>query len=229
MATFSARVHLSTDPGERLAPTAAAAVVPGDRATDEREAWTGARLDATGGPGASSTWSPKRRWPRASAGSGSASAAGWRSGTTRPPMRGRVALVTGATSGIGLATATALAGLGADVHLVGRDPARGAAALRHGGGCRRRAGPGSTWSTSRSPPPCRPRGEASPPADAPRRAGPQRRGPHPHLPDHRRWRGAHARHPRARPLPADRRTGPGCSSPRTCPDDQPAPRPPSSP
>jgi dehydrogenase/reductase SDR family protein 12 len=46
-----------------------------------------------------------------------------------PPMVGRVALVTGATSGIGLATATALAGLGADVHLVGRDPTRGATAL----------------------------------------------------------------------------------------------------
>jgi NAD(P)-dependent dehydrogenase (short-subunit alcohol dehydrogenase family) len=46
-----------------------------------------------------------------------------------PPMKGWVALVTGATSGIGLAVATALAGLGADVHLVGRDPARGAAAL----------------------------------------------------------------------------------------------------
>ena len=46
-----------------------------------------------------------------------------------PSMRGRVALVTGSTSGIGLATATALAGLGADVHLVGRDPRRGAATL----------------------------------------------------------------------------------------------------
>ncbi len=46
-----------------------------------------------------------------------------------PPMRGRVALVTGATSGIGLAAASALAGLGADVHLVGRDPGRGATAL----------------------------------------------------------------------------------------------------
>ena len=39
-----------------------------------------------------------------------------------PRMKGRVTLVTGATSGIGLAAATALAGLGADVHLVGRDP-----------------------------------------------------------------------------------------------------------
>ncbi len=55
-----------------------------------------------------------------------------------PPMKGRVALVTGATSGIGLATATALAGLGADVHLVGRDPGRGATAL----GAVEAAGPG---------------------------------------------------------------------------------------
>jgi dehydrogenase/reductase SDR family protein 12 len=46
-----------------------------------------------------------------------------------PPMEGRIAVVTGATSGIGLATATALARLGADVHLVGRDPARGATAF----------------------------------------------------------------------------------------------------
>ena len=46
-----------------------------------------------------------------------------------PPLRGRVALVTGATSGIGLATATGLARLGAEMHLVGRDPRRGAEAL----------------------------------------------------------------------------------------------------
>jgi len=55
-----------------------------------------------------------------------------------PPMNGRVAAVTGATSGIGLATATALASLGADVHLVGRDPGRGATAL----GAVEAAGPG---------------------------------------------------------------------------------------
>jgi dehydrogenase/reductase SDR family protein 12 len=46
-----------------------------------------------------------------------------------PPMKGSTVLVTGATSGIGLATATALASLGAEVHLVGRDPERGAKAL----------------------------------------------------------------------------------------------------
>ena len=46
-----------------------------------------------------------------------------------PSMDGRVVLVTGATSGIGLATATALAGLGATVHLVGRDPERGRKAV----------------------------------------------------------------------------------------------------
>ena len=55
-----------------------------------------------------------------------------------PPMDGRVALVTGATSGIGLATATALAGLGAHVHLVGRDAGRGEDALD----AVERAGPG---------------------------------------------------------------------------------------
>ncbi len=46
---------------------------------------------------------------------------GWR---TPPGMEGRAVVVTGATSGIGLAAATALAGLGATVTLVGRDPER---------------------------------------------------------------------------------------------------------
>jgi NAD(P)-dependent dehydrogenase (short-subunit alcohol dehydrogenase family) len=41
-----------------------------------------------------------------------------------PPMNGQVAVVTGGTSGIGLAAAGAMAGLGATVHLVGRDAAR---------------------------------------------------------------------------------------------------------
>lgn len=43
------------------------------------------------------------------------------------PMDGKVCLVTGATSGIGRATVQALAGLGATVAIVGRDPARGEA------------------------------------------------------------------------------------------------------
>jgi NAD(P)-dependent dehydrogenase (short-subunit alcohol dehydrogenase family) len=40
-------------------------------------------------------------------------------------MRGRICLVTGGSSGVGLATARGLAGLGATVLLVSRDPGRG--------------------------------------------------------------------------------------------------------
>ncbi len=46
-----------------------------------------------------------------------------------PDQRGRAAVVTGATSGIGLAVATALAGAGAAVILTGRSAERGATAL----------------------------------------------------------------------------------------------------
>ncbi|WP_186022320.1 SDR family oxidoreductase [Burkholderia gladioli] len=46
-----------------------------------------------------------------------------------PDQRGRFALVTGATGGIGLETALALAGAGARVLLAGRDDAKGAEAL----------------------------------------------------------------------------------------------------
>nr|WP_206282399.1 SDR family oxidoreductase [Streptomyces rhizosphaericus] len=52
-------------------------------------------------------------------------------------MRGKVALVTGATSGIGAATAEAVAGRGAYVLVAGRDAARGEAvvgAIRERGG-----------------------------------------------------------------------------------------------
>lgn len=48
----------------------------------------------------------------------------------RPGMEGKVALVTGGTSGIGKATATALAAMGADVIVVGRNPERGEEAVR---------------------------------------------------------------------------------------------------
>lgn len=44
-------------------------------------------------------------------------------------MGGKVALVTGGTSGIGKATATALSAMGADVVVVGRDPERGEKAV----------------------------------------------------------------------------------------------------
>ena len=45
-------------------------------------------------------------------------------------MSGRVALVTGATGGLGLAAATALAQRNADIWIVGRDPQRIEAARR---------------------------------------------------------------------------------------------------
>ena len=49
--------------------------------------------------------------------------------TTTPSMQGRVALVTGATSGMGLVTAGALAAAGATTVLVARDAARGGAVV----------------------------------------------------------------------------------------------------
>lgn len=47
----------------------------------------------------------------------------------RPDLTGRVCLVTGASNGIGLETAAALAGMGASVILHARDPRRGEAAV----------------------------------------------------------------------------------------------------
>jgi len=46
-----------------------------------------------------------------------------------PDLAGRLAIITGATGGLGLETALGLAGAGADVILAGRNPAKGVAAL----------------------------------------------------------------------------------------------------
>lgn len=48
-----------------------------------------------------------------------------------PSQRGRLAVITGATGGLGYETALALAGAGAQVVLTGRDPAKGQAALKN--------------------------------------------------------------------------------------------------
>ena len=49
--------------------------------------------------------------------------------TNQKELQGTTALVTGSTSGIGKATATALAELGASVVVTGRNPERGAAVV----------------------------------------------------------------------------------------------------
>lgn len=48
-----------------------------------------------------------------------------------PSQHGRLAVITGATGGLGYETALALAGAGARVVLTGRNPVKGAAALQH--------------------------------------------------------------------------------------------------
>lgn len=49
--------------------------------------------------------------------------------TQAPSLKGKVAVVTGATGGLGYATARGLVSRGAEVILAGRNPAKGAAAL----------------------------------------------------------------------------------------------------
>jgi NAD(P)-dependent dehydrogenase (short-subunit alcohol dehydrogenase family) len=48
-----------------------------------------------------------------------------------PPLKGKTAVITGATGGLGYETALALAGAGAEVVLTGRSEAKGSEALRH--------------------------------------------------------------------------------------------------
>ncbi|GMV95161.1 MAG: retinol dehydrogenase [Candidatus Hydrogenedentota bacterium] len=61
-------------------------------------------------------------------------------GQSAAPMQGKVSVVTGATSGIGAATALGLAQLGSDVVLIGRDRTRGERVLREV----QRVAPGAT-------------------------------------------------------------------------------------
>ena len=63
---------------------------------------------------------------------------GWPADPAPGSMSGRTAAVTGATSGLGLATAEGFARLGADVRLVVRDVEKGARVKAAAGG----AGPG---------------------------------------------------------------------------------------
>src|SRR5580698_2150039 len=53
---------------------------------------------------------------------------GWTSADI-PPQRGRTAVITGATGGLGFETALALAGAGATVVLTGRNDAKGGQAI----------------------------------------------------------------------------------------------------
>ena len=117
-----------------------------------------------------------------------------------PSMEGRAVVVTGATSGIGLATASALAGLGATVTLVGRDAERAEEARL----AVESAGPGPVHidivdiadpeavSGVRSPR-ARRHGELA-------ALDPQRRVAHAVLHQDRRRNGTDCRHPGARPL-----------------------------
>lgn len=54
----------------------------------------------------------------------------WPADVAPDALRGRTAIVTGASSGLGVETAAGLGRLGADVHLVVRDPAKGEAVAR---------------------------------------------------------------------------------------------------
>ncbi|KDN83844.1 hypothetical protein KCH_44930 [Kitasatospora cheerisanensis KCTC 2395] len=79
-----------------------------------------------------------------------------------PDLTGKLAVVTGANSGIGLVTARELARAGAEVVLAVRDPARGAAAAAGISAASPAPGPRSAGWTSPTWPPSAPSRTGSP-------------------------------------------------------------------
>ncbi len=99
-------------------------------------------------PGPPTPW-PRPRWSRASAASASDSAAGWRSGATRPRWKAAWPSSPAPPRASAWPPPPRWPASAPMLHLVGRDPDRGASRPRHGRGDRPRPGP---------PPPGRPLG-----------------------------------------------------------------------